>query len=1159
MSDTPSPGTPHPDDKNPQTGPPEQSERPLTDRLFPEEAGPASGPGYHDPDPITEQVLFDDLLPPELRGSQPPPADPDDALADLPPPAGPTGPGSGWLEEPPAGGAAPATSPYSVEPQGGSDVFSDPRSGGPGAHGSSVFGEELLEGSDVFRTSPGGPTRVPGSSIFELRPDELAAADTLGGSDILSAPPDATPPADGSDVLQRITDPDATSSNIFDSHPEGSGRFEDPAEATEPVTQVRTPPPADPLRPASDVFDTHQPASEVFGDPQPTDAENSGVRDGLEPEFGTPPAGRGRAPETEEEVIFEDSGVDLLNPEEGVEHDEPEASASSIFNKSKAGDGSELDVPSLASSAEDDEATESIHPLTRPIRPPSDLFEMEDAGTGDHERVSFELSDHDPVIGPEAEPSQQVSGMIDWTVPVEGADLPASSRMTDSEATEAGIPDLQTAETPPPTPTPTPGPVRRPPSTIPDMGLTERSRPSSRAGSNWSIHDIPAPQPPARSGRAGLLAGLAVGLLVGAGGFAAAYFGNLLPDRSGAPPRQVGQLGSAGGSSARTPGLDEARTLLAAGDPAAALRAYEAAGDLTAPEDRAGRGQARWLVRVRELASQGAAPTADDPQLREAAADLQAAVDAAGELRTPEQQRAGVLAALHLGLIKEMTASPAEARRHYLAVQGQFPGYGRAFQAALHRLQIAPATPPKKTAQLTPREAEELAQLAVIATVLLQAPAGAAADDDEPGFHFWEACQLNSSREYLKAADAILRARAAHESRRLKLAGQGLNPLSDPLEQMFFRACTEIREYWVLKHHFYGHKSLGEEMRTHAQKGTFPNFLSEVVTLREEIKKGGGEKLAQLQAALDRATQELQTASSAATKAMSEKEAATKALDAARKSLDDQAKQLADAQARLTAAEKRQRAADEALAGVVKELRAAKLIDETDDAAAAVAKLPEVVRKASTAAASADARKAAEALAEAKKEADAARAEAERAGELARKAADEAKTLRDRLDTEVKKATDAATADARRKLDELAAALTRTRQDYEARLAAKDEEHRRQLTDARAGMLTPLTSAEVAARERAAHTYDAGVELFFARRYAEAEAALARATDDNPTDARYWYYLGLARYAQGKPAGEELKKGAELEARNQPARRTVNRDLERLPGAYRQLLSQFRP
>ena len=57
--------------------------------------------------------------------------------------------------------------------------------------------------------------------------------------------------------------------------------------------------------------------------------------------------------------------------------------------------------------------------------------------------------------------------------------------------------------------------------------------------------------------------------------------------------------------------------------------------------------------------------------------------------------------------------------------QKTFPAYRRVFDTAIKRERLAPKAKaaPAKTARLTPLEAEELAHLAVLATVLLQAPA----------------------------------------------------------------------------------------------------------------------------------------------------------------------------------------------------------------------------------------------------------------------------------------------------------------------------------------------------------------------------------------------------------------------------------------------------
>ena len=58
------------------------------------------------------------------------------------------------------------------------------------------------------------------------------------------------------------------------------------------------------------------------------------------------------------------------------------------------------------------------------------------------------------------------------------------------------------------------------------------------------------------------------------------------------------------------------------------------------------------------------------------------------------------------------------------------------------------------------------------------------------------------------------------------------------------------------------------------------------------------------------------------------------------------------------------------------------------------------------------------------------------------------------------------------------AALKQAEARFQAQLAAQQEEHRRQLANVRAGVVTPLTTAEVTARHQAAQLFDAGVRLF---------------------------------------------------------------------------------
>ena len=93
--------------------------------------------------------------------------------------------------------------------------------------------------------------------------------------------------------------------------------------------------------------------------------------------------------------------------------------------------------------------------------------------------------------------------------------------------------------------------------------------------------------------------------------------------------------------------------------------------------------------------------------------------------------------------------------------------------------------------------------------------------------------------------------------------------------------------------------------------------------------------------------------------------------------------------------------------------------------------------------------------------------------------------------------------------------------------------------------------------------YAAGVAYYFDRQYPEAEKQLAEAIKNDNQDARYYYFLGLSRLQQGpadrRPAQRSFLEAAQLERRNRPALAAVNAALERVQGALRQELNQFRP
>ena len=145
------------------------------------------------------------------------------------------------------------------------------------------------------------------------------------------------------------------------------------------------------------------------------------------------------------------------------------------------------------------------------------------------------------------------------------------------------------------------------------------------------------------------------------------------------------------------------------------------------------------------------------------------------------------------------------------------------------------------------------------------------------------------------------------------------------------------------------------------------------------------------------------------------------------------------------------------------------------------------------------------------------------------------------------------------------AELVRQRQEAEKNTALQlqkmSEENDRRMANARSGISVPLSTTESIARDRAVTIYNAGVQLYFANRHFDSEQEFSKATQADPNDARYWYFLGFSRYAQGRTyeAAEAYKRGAENESRNQPNARDINIALERIPRAAKQSLAEYRP
>lgn len=85
-----------------------------------------------------------------------------------------------------------------------------------------------------------------------------------------------------------------------------------------------------------------------------------------------------------------------------------------------------------------------------------------------------------------------------------------------------------------------------------------------------------------------------------------------------------------------------------------------------------------------------------------------------------------------------------------------------------------------------------------------------------------------------------------------------------------------------------------------------------------------------------------------------------------------------------------------------------------------------------------------------------------------------------------------------------------------------------------------------------------GSRLYWAGRYTAAEDEFAEAVRQNPQDARYYYFLGLARLQGGRPADayEAFRQGGQREAQGKPSSAEVGAALERVQGQVRRVLDR---
>ncbi len=960
-----------------------------------------------------------------------------------------------------------------------------------------------------------------------LGPPAAAAPQEPDESDIFS--PDRRggghrPEGGGSEVLRVNAGPTPSSSNIFDAPPAGSSRFRNPTDLTDHDLGDVLPLAPGSRAGAADPFD--QPPSELFADPgSPSEADfelSSRAANDLLDDLGPRsdwttlgPAGSDLFADDPADARrpSQDSGVDLLRPDGGPE---PAGSfagpGSSIFHGPPPLGTADTDREGLPRSAADDSDDSP------------DIFGGPRSGRG--------------------RPGESTT--IDWAADADEDEV-LSQRLTEAEANDLGVPDLNAL---------TGG------SADDDILITaaptaraSRARPVAPAGrarpatTTTRRPDADPERPPVRVPARPLAAGLVAGVLASA----VVYFLALRTPEAAAPARSP----SAPAARSVETALAEARVLLAAGEPERALPGLEAAGD--AAEVRADRGKARLQARVRELARVGRLAANGDAGLKQAEEDLSAAVAAANTITTDAGRRSAVDAALHLGVARELVGDRAGAARAYEAGAKAFPAARVVFDTALTRLKL---TAPAGARNLAPRAALDLVQAAAVTLVLLAPPDESAAEPKplpaEAGFEFWAAANYAAANDYPAARAAIQRAKAAHDARRLLLAGRGLNPQSDPLEQVFSRCCDDLAAYWTLKQDAYTHPAAGPLIAKVGVKRALDQLAAAPKATAAEVaqvRKEAAAKEVTQQAVIADLGMNLKLVRDAADKSKAQAADVAKALAMAEKALADETAKRTAAAADAAAAATKLREATGAVATLTAEVKALQgrppgvepKMPADGDAAKALAQARAELTAAKQAVRDAEAA--------AKTAADGQAVMAARVAALTAEA-DKQQAARADADKQLTAATQARTELATRLADADAEKQTLIRQKQDAERSAAAEKARADA--AVAGRPAPAPAAG-SNPESAAVRYNAGVEFYFAGgRMTEAERAFADATQLDGTDARQWYFLGLARHGLGLDAAAAFRRGAELERQNRPGPRAVGAAFERVQGEARRAMEKYR-
>jgi tetratricopeptide (TPR) repeat protein len=340
------------------------------------------------------------------------------------------------------------------------------------------------------------------------------------------------------------------------------------------------------------------------------------------------------------------------------------------------------------------------------------------------------------------------------------------------------------------------------------------------------------------------------------------------------------------------------------------------------PAELATRGEARWLT---YLQKQGNAPAKkDDEQLKQAIDDLTKASQDAND------KTSAANALYNLAQIDEMAGDVTGALKTYKEGAARFkddPKLKLMFDGAVDRLESRTSQPGGMSRLPDPRRTEQPLILTVL--VLLQPPMPAETlPDEEAGYKFWQAVKAARGQNYADALKALDAARALHDKRRFTQLRKPQNPLSDPTEEIFLRACDELKVYWTVQEKL---KSSG--YLTADQKDTAA-AVDKLVTGRKTAETTITDLNKKL---VDQKTVDDKTITDLKKDIADQKAAADKTIADLNKQLTDQKKasDTAVAAAKADAAKEamRAKAAEDVIARIRGELVTAKLVDDKADGA----------------------------------------------------------------------------------------------------------------------------------------------------------------------------------------------------------------------------------